>query len=159
MRCDEKTSAYSNEMFETMPDDLRTAFNSAVEASGMSKEQFVAEALWNEGARGSCRHRTQTRTTSCGSMFIGDCPECGSERTVSCDELRGDRRPHGRALRDCGLIWCLECGMILAAGKSAATGMICEGCSEEKDEYGDCGMLPADCPSSSTGRPRRRPTC
>jgi len=142
---DEQDKRIFEEMFETMPEDLKAAFNSAVEASGMSKEQFV-EGLWNEVAAEGSAGVTSDEDDLLRSMFIGDCPECGSTHTIGGDELEEIDDPTVAFCEECGLLWCLECGMMLTPGRACGHWDVCDECSEEKDEYGDCGILPADCP-------------
>jgi len=141
---DEQDKRIFEEMFEAMPDDLKAAFDSAVAASGVSKEQFV-ENLWSEVAADDAGLEGD-EDDLLRSIFIGDCPECGSTHTLSGDEIEEIDDPTVALCEDCGLIWCLECGMTLAAAEECGHWHICEACDEEKDEYGDCGLMPADCP-------------
>ena len=141
---DEQDKRIFEEMFEAMPDDLKAAFDSAVTASGVSKEQFV-ENLWKEVAADEAVPGGD-EDDLLRSMFIGDCPECGSTHTLSGDEIEEIDDPTVALCETCGLIWCLECGMTLAAAEECGHWHICEACDEEKDEYGDCGLMPADCP-------------
>jgi hypothetical protein len=133
------------EMFDRLPPDLKAAFESAVTASGMSREQFV-EGLLSEIASEDVDLSLED-DEMLRSMFIGDCPECGSKSTVPGDEIEDVDDPTVACCRDCALAWCLECGMTLSLRDVCGHWAVCDDCSEEKDEYGDCGIMPADCPN------------
>lgn len=132
------------DMFDSLPPDLKQAFETAVQSSGLSREQFV-EGLWNEIAAEENAIDID-EDDMLRSIFIGDCPECGSTKTLSGDEIEEIDDPSVAYCESCGLLWCLECGISLVAGTPCGHWQICDACSEEKDEFGDCGLMPADCP-------------
>lgn len=43
------------------------------------------------------------------AIMVGDCPKCGSAKTVDGDDLPGGNICVGTCL-SCGYSWCLECG-------------------------------------------------
>jgi len=139
---DDEEKRIFEEMFEQMPEDLKEAFNSAVVASGKSKDEFV-EGLWEEIAS---EEGTDDEDELLRSIFVGDCPECGSARTLSGDEIDEVEDPTLGFCQDCGLLWCLECKMGVEAGEECGHWEVCESCSEDKDEFGDCGVMPFECP-------------
>jgi hypothetical protein len=139
---DDEEKRIFEEMFEQMPGDLKAAFESAVAASGKSKEEFV-EGLWDEIAH---EEPADDEDELLRSIFVGDCPECGSTKTFSGDEVEQIDDPTVGYCEDCGLLWCLECKLGLDAGTECGHWDVCEECSEEKDEFGDCGIMPAECP-------------
>ena len=47
--------------------------------------------------------------------------------------------------RDCGYLWCSECGRPVERGAECIHWMICEACPREKDEFEDCGIPPWEC--------------
>jgi hypothetical protein len=133
------------EMIEQMPDNIRRAFEDAVSSSGMSREEFVdglLEQLASEASPLSAEEEEILRP-----MVAPDCPDCGSKRTFSGDEIEQIDDPTVGYCEECGLLWCLECDLYIEAGKTCPHHEICDACPEEKDEFGDCGVLPADCPT------------
>ena len=88
---DEPTEAEKDlvrDLLGTMPpealDELRTAFGNSETA-----EEFV------------------------NSIFVGDCPKCGSEDTGDCDaDPEIEELLVGRCY-DCGQLWCTECRRLL----------------------------------------------
>ena len=139
---DDEEKRIFEEMFEQMPEDLKEAFDSAVVASGKSKDEFV-EGLWEEIASGEL---SEDEDELLRSIFVGDCPECGSAGTFSGDEIQEIDDPTVGFCSECGLMWCLECKLGVEAGVECGHWDVCEACSEEKDEFGDCGVMPWECP-------------
>lgn len=80
------------------------------------------------------------------SVFVGDCPVCESANTNTTDEIEGMGDPTVGICHDCGFLWCLECGLALEAGETCGHWGICEECTEEKDEFEDCGIEVWECP-------------
>jgi|GEM_PF-416088 hypothetical protein len=79
-------------------------------------------------------------------VFVGDCPNCESRDTVDCDTVEGIEDITVGLCRDCGFTWCVECGVPVTRGEICPHWQVCEECEEEKDEYDECGIQPADCP-------------
>jgi hypothetical protein len=106
---------------ENLPDYARELLNRA--ASGdVSEAEFLRE------------------------VFVGDCPNCSSVKTVDCDEIVGIEDITIGLCEDCGYIWCLECGVPVERGEICGHWQVCEDCEEEKDEYDECGIPPIECP-------------
>ena len=40
-------------------------------------------------------------------VFVGDCPNCSSELTVCCDEVKEIDYPTVGLCKECGYMWCL----------------------------------------------------
>ncbi len=132
------------EMLDGMPPNIKRAFDDAVDASGMSRDDFLEGLLgqmMSEDVPLSADEEQLLR-----AVFVGDCPDCGSSRTLSGDEIEQIDDPSVGYCEDCGLLWCLECGMYIEAGSDCPHWDVCEECPEEKDEFGDCGIMPSECP-------------
>lgn len=79
-------------------------------------------------------------------VFVGDCPRCESSDTVDCDRVEGVEDVTVGLCNECGFTWCLECGVPVDRGEACGHWEICDECSEEKDEYEECGIPPFECP-------------
>jgi len=79
-------------------------------------------------------------------VFIGDCPSCGSENTICCDEYEDIDDPTVALCKACGFMWCTECGSPLERGEECGHWEICANCTEPRDEFGDCGIPIEECP-------------
>jgi hypothetical protein len=132
------------EMLEEMPDDIKRAFQDAVDSSGMSRDVFLDGLMKQIASEES--DLTDQDEDFLRAMFVGDCPDCGSSNTLSGDEVEQIDDPTVGYCDECGLLWCLECGMYIDAGAVCAHWDVCEECTEEKDEFGDCGIMPSECP-------------
>lgn len=105
----------------------------------IDEDDLVLEAML-QGAPGSMDEEEFLRLT-----FVGDCPECGSENTCSCEAVEGIEDITVGLCRDCSLLWCLECGTALPDGGDCGHWVICERCEATKDEFGECGVDPLEC--------------
>jgi hypothetical protein len=52
--------------------------------------------------------------------------------------------------KDCGHIWCTDCGRAVTKGNACEHWKICERCTKKKDEFGDCGIHLWECKKIST---------
>lgn len=130
------------EMYAQLPPEIKEAFDKAVASSGLTQEQFV-EGLWDElRAEGLGEGDWEIP----GGGTVGECPECGSEHTVSGDEIEQIDDPTIAYCDDCGLLWCLECAMSVPPGGECGHWDVCAECTEEKDEFDDCGVEASECP-------------
>lgn len=77
--------------------------------------------------------------------IVGDCPFCGSEKTMDCGDTFRDDNTLGVCF-DCHKIWCLECGEALKDGQRACEHWaVCEKCESGKAADG-CGIPIWECP-------------
>lgn len=68
------------------------------------------------------------------SIFLGDCPKCGSKKVENCDEVKGIENVTVGHCLDCGLFWCSECGYHLKKGeKECPHWKVCGKCPDEDD--------------------------
>ena len=76
------------------------------------------------------------------SIFIGDCPSCGSSKITNCEDEAGIEDPTvGRCL-DCRALWCSECGELFSKNqKACGHWQVCDRC-EDGD---DCAVLIEEC--------------
>lgn len=79
-------------------------------------------------------------------LFIGECPACERNDTILCDEVEGIDDPTVALCKDCGFMWCTECGTQIEAGRDCGHWDICEKCKEPRDEFEDCGIPVCECP-------------
>ncbi len=132
------------EMVERMPENIRRAFEDAAGSSGMTRDAFMEGILDRFDAEGE--ELSPDEEEFLRAVFVGDCPDCGSAKTVSGDEIEQIDDPTVGYCEECGLLWCVECGMQIPAGSECGHWDVCEECGEEKDEFGDCGISPGECP-------------
>jgi len=114
---------------------IREVIGELPQAARKAAGEFLDEALESMGEEEFLR-----------VVFVGDCPACGSRKTVCCDEMEGIDDPTVGLCEDCKLMWCLECGMKLDNDGQCGHWDVCEECPEERDEYEDCGIEPWECP-------------
>jgi hypothetical protein len=141
---DEEQERILSEMLEGMPPNVRRAFEEAVDSSGMPREDFIEKLLEQVASKDEAL--TGEDEEFLRTMFVGDCPDCGGSRTFSGDEIEELDDPTVGYCDECGLLWCLECGMFITEGNICPHWDVCEECKEEKDEFGDCGIMPSECP-------------
>ncbi len=109
------------EFIKELPDEVRSILDDAA-TGDISEEEFIRLA------------------------FVGDCPSCESKDTTSCDEVEGIDDPTVAMCNKCSYLWCTECGMELEKGETCGHWDVCDGCEEPRDEFGECGVDPFDCP-------------
>jgi len=80
-------------------------------------------------------------------VFVGDCPSCEGRSTTDCDDVAGILDVTVGLCRDCGYTWCLECGAATPPGGPCGHWEVCGECTEERDEFGECGIPLFDCPA------------
>lgn len=141
---DENEKKILEDMLEQMPPNIRRAFDDAVEASGIPRDDFV-EGLLEQMASDE-EELSPEDEEFLRSVFVGDCPDCGSAKTSCGDEIEQIDDPTVGYCEECGLLWCLECGMYIEAGSVCPHWDVCDACPEEKDEFGECGINPLECP-------------
>ncbi len=110
------------ELWDALPEDVREELlKAAEESTAQSVEEFISE------------------------IFVGECPKCGSKATKDCEEATGIEDMTVGLCENCGYLWCTECGRSVEKGKTCEHWAVCEKCTEEKDEYGDCGLATWEC--------------
>ena len=115
------------ELFNALPKDLQHELIKAVEESdATSAEDLVSQ------------------------IFVGECPQCLSSNTKDCEDVAEIEDITLGLCKDCGHIWCTECGRTVTKGSSCEHWKICERCTRKKDELGDCGIHPWECKKIST---------
>ena len=115
------------DLFKTLPKDLKDELVKAVEESGAaSAEESLSE------------------------IFVGPCPECGSSSTRDCEDAPDINDLSTGLCKECGHIWCLDCGRTVTKGSVCEHYDICGRCRKKKDEFGDCALLPWQCKKIST---------
>ncbi|MHB8894239.1 MAG: hypothetical protein ACYC99_03555 [Candidatus Geothermincolia bacterium] len=133
------------EMLEQMPPNIRQAFDDAAGASGMPRDDFIEGILEQIGE--DDQPLSPEDEEFLRAVFVGDCPDCASGKTLSGDEIEQIDDPTVGYCEDCGLLWCLECGMYIDAGSVCGHWDVCDECPEEKDEFNECGLPPSECPT------------
>lgn len=115
------------ELFKALPEDIQDELIKAVEESdATSPDDFISQ------------------------VFVGECPECGSNNTGDCEEVPEIEDITLGLCNDCGHVWCTECGRAVAKGSVCEHWEICERCTKKKDEFGSCGIPPWECKKIST---------
>jgi hypothetical protein len=79
------------------------------------------------------------------TVFVGDCPSCGSEETAMPKGADGEEDLSVGVCNACGYLWCLECDRELTPGTSCGHWQICENCEEMDEESGLCATSPDQC--------------
>lgn len=74
------------------------------------------------------------------------CPFCGSPNVTSAVNPSDFEDVTVALCEDCRSLWCAECGCRLEPGETCGHWEICEGCGEDRDEEGDCGVETLECP-------------
>lgn len=137
------------ELLAVLPDELRETFEEAARLDGLTLEEYVLTLLSDmdrEGLLEPAIDGDVPEDEFLKLVFVGDCPKCGSDDTVCCDEMEGIDDPTVASCNQCGHLWCLECGLEVARGEICGHWDVCDSCDEEKDEYEECGIMPSDCP-------------
>jgi len=106
-------------VWKSLPEEIQNSLKQAFEES-QNLEQFISKEM------------------------IGECPKCGSENTIDCENIQGIEDNTICLCKDCGYLWCI-CGAPVSDDIECGHWKICEECKEEKDEFGDCGILPEEC--------------
>src|SRR5271169_2833857 len=105
------------ELFNALPKDLRDELARAVEESGAtSPEDFASQ------------------------IFVGECPQCLSSNTKDSEDVAEIEDITIGLCKDCGHVWCTECGRTVTKGSACEHWEICDRCTKKKDELGDCGI-------------------
>jgi hypothetical protein len=146
---EEEEERLVKELVQKIPDDIRASMEEAAAADGLTLEEYVLLLLRDmeqQGLFDAAADPTVSEDEFLRLVFVGDCPGCGSQDTDSCDEEEEIDDATLGICRECGLIWCLECGSTVTRGEQCGHWEVCEACDEDKDEYGDCGVLPEECP-------------
>ncbi len=105
------------EMFNALPEDLRDELLAAVkESDATSAEDLISQIL------------------------VGECPQCLSSNTRDCEDVAETEDITIGLCKDCGHIWCTECGRTVTKGSTCEHWAICDRCRKKKDEFGDCGI-------------------
>ncbi len=137
------------EMLDKLPEELRGSVEQVAAEENISAEEYIfllMEDLDQQGILDAMSKGDMSEEEFFNMVMVGDCPSCGSSGTVQCDEVDEEGDPTIGLCKSCGYTWCLECGMAVAADETCGHWDVCEACEEEKDEFGDCGVLPAECP-------------
>lgn len=92
-----------------------------------------------------CFEETTTEEEFLSAILVGDCPECGSKRTIDCTDIEGVDDPTLGLCKDCGYFWCIECGSRLISSFNCGHWEVCDKCNEKKDEFGACGVMAWEC--------------
>lgn len=92
-----------------------------------------------------CVKKSETEEQFISEIMVGDCPECGNNNTMDCDDIEGVEDPTLGLCKDCGYFWCIECGSQLLSNFNCEHWKICEQCKESKDEFGFCGVMAWEC--------------
>jgi hypothetical protein len=88
--------------------------------------------------------------------MVGECPNCGSEETTDCEEVSeiDSKIVADNTIgicRQCGHLWCIECGFPLTSSIRCKHWGICGSCEEEKDESGMCEIPAFECQQIKKG--------
>jgi len=78
-------------------------------------------------------------------ILVGWCPRCGDDQTMDCEGIKGINDGTVAFCRECGFLWCIECGSDLRAGLDCGHWEICENCGFLKGRDGGCGKAIKDC--------------
>lgn len=146
---DEEERSLIREMLDRLPDELRASLEQVAAEAGITAEEYISLLMADLDERGIIEAVTNGELSEQDFMnmvMAGECPSCGSPGAVQSDELDEEGDPTVGVCPGCGYTWCLECGAAVAAGETCGHWDVCDGCEEEKDEFGDCGVLPSDCP-------------
>jgi hypothetical protein len=87
-------------------------------AARQELEDFARDVLANMSPEDAAElrraaSRSQTADEFANSIFVGDCPKCGSSNTGDCEnDPEIDCILAGRCY-DCGQLWCTECERLL----------------------------------------------
>jgi hypothetical protein len=146
---EEEEERLAMELLARLPEELKETLREAAGVDGLTLEEYVhvlirdvdKQGLLETGVVDEALEDELVRV-----MFVGGCPACGSEDTLSGEELVDVDDPTVGVCEACGFCWCLECGATVARGEVCGHWDICEACDEEKDEFEDCGIDPAECP-------------
>jgi hypothetical protein len=99
---------------------------SALQAAGLTGEMLDE---MKELARNA-----ETAEEFADSIFIGNCPKCGSEEVANCEETSEIEDVTVARCFGCGLFWCSECGYEMKAGETECPHWkLCEACAEQED--------------------------
>jgi uncharacterized protein (DUF1778 family) len=145
----EEEQRMAKDLLARLSGDLKETLEEAAKIDGLSLEEYLLVLIRDMDQQGLLEAVTESDVTESEFLrlvFVGDCPACGSEKTVSGDELEDVDDPTVGICQDCGFSWCLECGATVARGEICGHWGVCETCDEEKDEFEDCGIEPSECP-------------
>ncbi len=137
------------DLLARLPDQLKEALVETAREDGVTVEEYVMVLLRDIDQQGLLEAPLDADITEeefLRLIFVGDCPACDSGSTVCCDEIEDIDDPTVGMCKACGFMWCLECGAELHRGEDCGHWEICDNCDEEKDEFEDCGLPPAECP-------------
>jgi hypothetical protein len=140
---------FVDELLAGLPGELRETFEEAARLDGLTLEEYVLVLLQDMDRGGLLDAATDSDISEdefLRLVFVGDCPNCSSESTVCCDEIKEIDDPTVGLCKDCGYMWCLECGIMLEMNETCGHWDICESCDEPKNEFEDCGIMPSECP-------------
>ncbi len=145
---DQEVEKLISDLLEQMPEEVRNEVEDEAGEEGKTLEDYLRMMVTDMNRGGlldAARDSDVSEDEFIRMMLVGDCPNCGSENTMSCDELEGVEDPTLARCAQCGYTWCLECGSAVT-GETCEHWQFCDRCEEEKDEFGDCGIFPAECP-------------
>ena len=145
----EEEERLAKEMLARLPEELREPFEEAARLDGSTLEEYVlalVRDMEKEGLLDAAADDDVSEEEFLRLVFVGDCPSCGSENTICCDEFEDIDDPTVGLCNECGYFWCLECGSAQVRGETCGHWDVCDRCDEEKDEFEDCGIMPSECP-------------
>lgn len=117
----------ASEMFESLPEEVQEFLKKSVEESA-TDEEFISKVM------------------------VGNCPNCGSDLTVDCENVRGIEDPTVGLCEECQHVWCLECMTPLDRdGPDCPHWEICDDCQEDFKRCHARGYLP-ECPKIKSGQ-------
>lgn len=146
---EEEEERLAKDILARLPDELKEALSETARSDGLTVEAYVLGLLHDSDQQGLLEaplDKDLSEEEFLRLIFVGNCPACESESTITCDEIEGIDDPTVGMCNACGFMWCLECGSEVRRGENCGHWDICENCDEEKDEFEDCGIPPSECP-------------
>jgi hypothetical protein len=145
----EEEEELARDILARLPQELKEELAEAARVDGSTVEEYLLVLLHDIEQQGLFKtplNEDISEEDFLREIFVGDCPACSSESTVCCDEIEEIDDPTVGMCETCGFIWCLECGFEVRRGEDCGHWEVCGDCDEEKDEFEDCGIPPAECP-------------
>lgn len=145
----EEEQQLAKDLLARLSGELKETLEEAAKIDGLTLEEYILMLIHDMDQQGLLEAVTDDDVSESEFLrlvFVGDCPACGSEKTLSGDELEEIDDCTIGICESCGFTWCLECGATMVRGEVCGHWDVCEVCDEEKDEFEDCGIEPSECP-------------